>query len=79
MSGERSRLLRLAEKVSDGRQVDWEEAESHSGDDHERKLIRRLRVVSSIAASNRRPSRDGDATGSEKKTRRSVRSSPPRH
>lgn len=67
MSAERARLLRIAEKVSDGRPIDWDEVESHSGDRHELAMVRRLRLVSSIAATNRRPSRPDDPETPEQK------------
>jgi hypothetical protein len=66
MSAERARLLSLAGKVSDGKTVDWEEAESHSGGLRELRLIRRLRLVSSIASTNRRRPRHGTDEDPEK-------------
>ena len=66
MKGEDRRLLRVAGQVSDGDPLDWDDVESQSNDERELRLLRRLRLVSSIAASNRRGRlRDGPATSEE--------------
>ena len=43
------RLLALAASVSDGEAVDWEKAEQEAEDDEQRKVVRALRDLSSIA------------------------------
>jgi eukaryotic-like serine/threonine-protein kinase len=46
-----ARLLALAEAVADGRDVDWQEAESSTIDD-ERELVRQLRLIAGVATTH---------------------------
>ena len=52
MSPESAALLRLAESIADGDEIDWEAAETHA-DLQERAVVRQLRVVGDLARLHR--------------------------
>ena len=47
-----ARLLALAEAVADGQAVDWSGEEGH-GPDHERELVRQLKLIAGVATTHR--------------------------
>jgi tetratricopeptide (TPR) repeat protein/tRNA A-37 threonylcarbamoyl transferase component Bud32/TolB-like protein len=48
MKAEGGALVALASSIADGEPIDWAQAEASAGDEHERELIRRLKVIASI-------------------------------
>jgi len=59
MTAEEKKLLEIAALVSDGQAVDWENAERSMTDREDRRVIRHLRVVQSLAEAHSTP---GDQT-----------------
>jgi serine/threonine protein kinase/tetratricopeptide (TPR) repeat protein len=48
MKAEGGALVALASSIADGEPVDWAEAEASAGDEREREIIKRLKVIASI-------------------------------
>jgi hypothetical protein len=70
-------LEELAGRISDGRAVDWDEAERSASSEEHRKVIRRLRLVESLARVHRDGEQAGDGTSASSPGGPSSRSEAP--
>ncbi len=60
MGFEEQKILDLAARVSDGKEIDWKEVERSASSDEERAMVRHLRLVSSLAEVHRSQPGEGE-------------------